>query len=43
MPVLQIGSGQVQFALTQSFGGGQATVVVSVDGALSAPFLISAR
>ncbi len=43
MPVLQIGSGQVQFALTQSFGGGQAPVVVSVDGAPSTPFLITAR
>ncbi len=43
MPVLQIGSGQVQFALTQSFGGGQAPVVVSVDGAPSPPFLITAR
>ncbi|MDR3703822.1 MAG: IPT/TIG domain-containing protein [Candidatus Sulfopaludibacter sp.] len=43
MTVLQIGSGQVQFVLTQSFGGAQAAVVVSVDGAPSTPFLIAAR
>ena len=43
MTVLQIGSGQVQFVLTQSFGWTQVPVVVSVDGAPSAPFLITAR
>jgi uncharacterized protein (TIGR03437 family) len=43
MTVLAIGLNQVQFVLTQSFGGTQAPVVVSVDSAPSAPFLITAR
>jgi len=43
MTILQIGSGQVQFVLNQSFGGTTVPVVISLDGAPSAPFLIAAR
>lgn len=43
MPVTQAGNGQVQFVLTQSFGGAQVPVVVSVDGSASAGFTIGVR
>jgi hypothetical protein len=43
MPVVQAGNGQVQFVLSQSFGGAQVPVVVSVDGSASNPFSISVR
>ena len=43
MPVTSAGNGQVQFALTQSFGGAQVPVVVSVDGSASAPYTIAVR
>ena len=48
MPVQQIfpqanGVYQIQIVLTQSFGGGQAPVTVSVDGSSSAPFFITVR
>lgn len=43
MTVTQIGTGQVQFVLNQSFGGTSVPVVVFVDGAPSAPFSITAR
>jgi uncharacterized protein (TIGR03437 family) len=43
MTVVQIGSAQVQFVVGQSFGGTQVPVVVSVDGAPSAPFFMTAR
>jgi uncharacterized protein (TIGR03437 family) len=41
--VTQIGANQVQFVLSQSFAGTQVPVIVWVDGAPSAPFLITAR
>ncbi len=41
--VTQIGAGQVQFVLGESFGGTQVPVVVWVDGAPSAAFPITAR
>ncbi len=37
------GAFQIQFALSQSFGGAQVPLVVAVDGSPSAPFLIAAR
>jgi uncharacterized protein (TIGR03437 family) len=48
MPVQQIlplgnGGWQIQILLTQSFGGAQAPVTISVDGSSSAPFLISTK
>ncbi len=43
MPVTAAGNGQIQFVLTQSFGGAQVPVVVSVDGSASAPFTIGVR
>jgi uncharacterized protein (TIGR03437 family) len=48
MPVQQInalpnGVYQIQFVLTQSFGGAQVPLAVSVDGSASAPFLITVR
>jgi uncharacterized protein (TIGR03437 family) len=43
MPVTQIGAGQVQFVVDQSFAGSQVPVIVSVDGAPSAPFLLTVR
>jgi uncharacterized protein (TIGR03437 family) len=43
MPVVQVGPNQIQVVLTQSFGGSQVPLVVSVDGSPSAPFTISAR
>ena len=47
MTILQIasqgGQFQIQFVLSQSFGGSQVPVVVSVDGSGSAPVAITAR
>jgi hypothetical protein len=43
MPVIQAGNGQVQFVLSQSFGGAQVPVVVLVDGSTSAAFTIAVR
>jgi uncharacterized protein (TIGR03437 family) len=48
MPVQQIaplagGVYQIQIVLTQSFGGVQAPVTLSVDGSSSAPFFITVR
>jgi uncharacterized protein (TIGR03437 family) len=47
MSILQVtpqtGLIQIQFVLSQSFGGSQAPVVVSADGSASAPFSIVAR
>ena len=37
------GTLQIQFALSQSFGGAQVPVVVALDGSASAPFVIAAR
>jgi len=43
MPVQLISAGQVQFTLSQSFGGTQVPVTIVVDGAPSAPFTILAN
>jgi len=48
MTVLQIAPAsnnqvQIQFVLTQSFGGSQVPVTVSLDGSPSNPYTISAR
>ncbi len=43
MTVTQIGAGQVQVVDLQSFGGTQVPVVVWVDGAPSAPVMITGR
>ncbi|HEV2447776.1 MAG TPA: hypothetical protein VGS58_17715, partial [Candidatus Sulfopaludibacter sp.] len=43
MPVTQAGGGQVQFVLTQSFGGSPVPVVVLVDGSPSAAFTVAVR
>jgi hypothetical protein len=48
MPVQQInalpnGAYQIQFVLTQSFGGAQVPLAVSVDGSASLPFQITVR
>ena len=48
MPVQQIntlfnGVYQIQFVVTQSFGGAQVPLAVMVDGSVSMPFLITVR
>jgi hypothetical protein len=43
MPLVQSGFGQLEFVLTQSFGGTQVPIIVWADGAPSAPFFFTAR
>ena len=42
-PTPQAGLTQVTVAVTQSFGGQSAPIVLAQDGALSAPFALSLR